>query len=80
MSIRETDHIRRRRRKLALWTHFASARGHSAAETLGEMEAKAKQMIDEAVQYAEQAPYPDADEAAGPVYAENVPEREISRA
>ncbi len=54
--------------------------GLLTAETLGEMEAKAKQIIDEAVQYAEQAPYPDADEAAGPVYAENVPEGEISRA
>jgi 2-oxoisovalerate dehydrogenase E1 component alpha subunit len=54
--------------------------GLLTAETLGEMEAKAKQMIDEAVQYAEQAPYPDADEAAGPVYAEYVPEGEISRA
>ena len=40
--------------------------GVLTAETLDEMEAKAKQMIDEAVQYAEQAPYPDAEEAAGP--------------
>lgn len=37
-----------------------------------EMEARAKKMIDEAVVYAEQAPYPDGQEAAGPVYAEEV--------
>ncbi len=39
---------------------------------LEEMEARAKKMVDEAVQYAEQAPYPAAEEAAYPVYAEEV--------
>ncbi len=39
---------------------------------LEEMEAKAKEMVDEAVRYAEQAPYPDPEEAAYPVFAEEV--------
>lgn len=37
-----------------------------------ELEARARQMVDEAVQYAEQAPYPAVEEAAYPVYAEEV--------
>ena len=36
MSIRESDHIRPRRGKPALWT-IASPRRHFAAETLGEI-------------------------------------------
>jgi 2-oxoisovalerate dehydrogenase E1 component alpha subunit len=36
------------------------------------MEARAKEMIAEAVSYAEQAPYPDPEEAVYPVYAEDV--------
>lgn len=39
---------------------------------LEEMEARAKQMVDDAVQYAEAAPYPAAEEAAYPVYFEEV--------
>ena len=37
-----------------------------------ELETKAKTMIDEAVQYAEAAPYPAPEEGAYPVYAEEV--------
>jgi 2-oxoisovalerate dehydrogenase E1 component alpha subunit len=37
-----------------------------------EMEAKAKKMVDDAVRYAEQAPYPDPEDATYPVYAEEV--------
>lgn len=37
-----------------------------------EMEARAKAIVDEAVQYAEQAPYPDVEEGMYPVYAEEV--------
>ncbi len=47
---------------------------------IDEMEAKAKAMIDEAVAYAEQAPYPDPEEACYPVYAEDIPEKEASHA
>jgi TPP-dependent pyruvate/acetoin dehydrogenase alpha subunit len=36
------------------------------------MEAKAKVMIEDAVAYAEQAPYPEPDEARHPVYAEEI--------
>jgi 2-oxoisovalerate dehydrogenase E1 component alpha subunit len=39
---------------------------------LDEMETRAKKIVDEAVQYAEQAAYPAAEEAAYPVYAEEV--------
>lgn len=39
---------------------------------LDEFEARAKQIVDEAVQYAEQAPYPSVEEGAYPVYAEEV--------
>jgi 2-oxoisovalerate dehydrogenase E1 component alpha subunit len=42
------------------------------AKDLEEMEARAKKMIDEAVQYADQAPYPDVEEATYPVYAEDI--------
>ncbi len=37
-----------------------------------ELEAQARQIVDEAVQYAEQASYPAVEEAAYPVYAEEV--------
>ena len=39
---------------------------------IDEMEARAKTLVDEAVQAAEQAPYPQAEEAAYPVYVEEV--------
>lgn len=39
---------------------------------LEEMEARAKKIVDEAVEYAEQAAYPSPEEAAYPVYAEEV--------
>ncbi|NPV84918.1 MAG: thiamine pyrophosphate-dependent dehydrogenase E1 component subunit alpha [Anaerolineae bacterium] len=39
---------------------------------IAEFEQRAKEMVDEAVRYAESAPYPDALEAAYPVYAEEV--------
>jgi 2-oxoisovalerate dehydrogenase E1 component alpha subunit len=42
------------------------------AKDLEEMEAKAKQIIDEAVKYAEEAPYPDVEEGSYPVYAEDI--------
>lgn len=41
-------------------------------KSLAEMETRAKDMIDEAVQYAEKAPYPDVIEGSYPVYAEEV--------
>ncbi len=39
---------------------------------VNEMEAKAKEMVEEAVQYAEKAPYPSPEEGYYPVYAEEV--------
>jgi 2-oxoisovalerate dehydrogenase E1 component alpha subunit len=49
-------------------------------ETLTEMEASAKASVDEAVQYAEAAPYPDPEEARGPVYVEEIREQEAANA
>lgn len=54
--------------------------GVLTAEILQEMEARAKRMVDEAVQYAEAAPYPEAEEARGPVYAEEIRQQEVSHA
>lgn len=48
------------------------AEGLLTTAMVDEMEAKARSMVDEAVQYAAQAPYPDALEAAYPVYVEEV--------
>jgi len=42
------------------------------AQEHDEMEARAKAIVDEAVQYAEQAPYPEIEEGMYPVYAEEV--------
>lgn len=41
-------------------------------KVIDEMEARAKEMVDEAVGYAEQAPYPSPEEGRSPVYAEEV--------
>ncbi len=49
-------------------------------QAVDEMEQRVKAMVDEAVQYAEQAPYPAGEEAAYPVYAEEIPEKEVSHA
>jgi 2-oxoisovalerate dehydrogenase E1 component alpha subunit len=40
---------------------------------LEELDKKAKEMVTEAVKYAEEAPYPSGEEAAYPVYVEEVP-------
>src|SRR5450759_3005413 len=41
-------------------------------KSLAELETRAKDIIDEAVQYAEKAPYPDVIEGSFPIYAEEV--------
>ena len=41
-------------------------------ERLEELDEEAKQTVQAAVEYAEEAPYPDAETASGPVYAEEV--------
>ena len=46
--------------------------GVLTAEIVAEMEAKAKGIIEEAVQYATAAPYPRAEDAAFPVYVEDI--------
>jgi 2-oxoisovalerate dehydrogenase E1 component alpha subunit len=54
--------------------------GVLTAQHLKDMERKAKEMIDEAVRVGEEAPYPDPEEALGPVYAEQVQEVEVHHA
>ncbi len=49
-------------------------------KVIDEMEARAKTLIDEAVRYADQAPYPEGEEGRHPVYVEEIPEREASHA
>ena len=46
--------------------------GLLSPQKLDEMEARAKDEVEAAVKYAEQAPDPDPEEGAGPVYAEEV--------
>lgn len=46
--------------------------GALTPKQVDEMEARAKEIIDEAVEYAEKAPYPAPEEAGYPVYAEEV--------
>jgi TPP-dependent pyruvate/acetoin dehydrogenase alpha subunit len=36
------------------------------------MDARAQEMVDEALHFAESAPYPAPEDAAGPVYAEDI--------
>ena len=47
-------------------------------QIVDEMEARAKESIDEAVKYSEAAPYPDPSEGSYPVYAEEIREGEVS--
>lgn len=55
------------------------AAGDLTSTDFSEMEARAKTIIDEAVHYAEAAPYPTPEEAYGPVYAEEIT-REVAHA
>lgn len=50
------------------------------ARHMEEMETRAKQMIDDAVKFGEEALYPDPEEALGPVYAEQIQEAEAPHA
>lgn len=50
------------------------------ARQMEEMETRAKQMIDDAVKFGEEALYPDPEEALGPVYAEQIQEVEAPHA
>lgn len=53
--------------------------GTITPKLVDEMETRAKEMIDDAVQYADQAPYPNAEDAVRPVYAEEAQTQEVSR-
>lgn len=46
--------------------------GTLTADLLNDMDTRAAEMVTEAVQYAEAAPYPDPEEALHPIYAEDI--------
>lgn len=54
--------------------------GVLSASEIVEMEDRAREMVNEAVRYAEQAPYPAVEEGAYPVYAEEIRQKEASHA
>lgn len=56
------------------------AEGILTPAVLEEMESRARSLVDQAVQEAEAAPYPDPEEGRIPVYAEQIPQREGSHA
>ncbi len=77
-SYRSREEVEENKRKDGLIRARATLEreGVLTPKNLEEMEAKAKEMVDEAVRYAEEAPYPDPEEARYPVYAEEIPTRE----
>lgn len=54
--------------------------GVLTASEIAEMEDRALEMVNDAVRYAEQAPYPSVEEGAYPVYAEQIRQKEASHA
>ncbi|NLG96169.1 MAG: thiamine pyrophosphate-dependent dehydrogenase E1 component subunit alpha [Chloroflexi bacterium] len=54
--------------------------GVLSASEIAEMEDRALEMVNDAVRYAEQAPYPSVEEGAYPVYAEQIRQKEASHA
>ncbi len=71
---RSRDEVEEHKKKdpLLIGRQILEKEGLLDAKRLEEMEANAKAMVDDAVQYAENAPYPDVEEAFYPVYAEEV--------
>ncbi len=71
---RSREEVEENKRRDPLLTNRTKleAEGLLSAAQVEEMEARAKAMVDDAVQYAVQAPYPAVEEAAYPVYAEEV--------
>ena len=69
---REEVEENKKRDPLLLARTLLEKEGLLTAAQIDEMEAKAKTMVDEAVKAAETAPYPAPEDAAYPVYAEEV--------
>jgi 2-oxoisovalerate dehydrogenase E1 component alpha subunit len=55
---------------------WMESKGFLTPEAIDEMEARAKEMVEDAVKYSEAAPYPDPEEGLYPVYAEDIREKE----
>jgi len=69
---REEVEEHKKRDPITVMRNALESAGLLPADKVEEMEAKAKEMVEEAVQYAENAPYPSVEEGAYPVYAEEV--------
>ncbi len=69
---REEVEEHKKRDPLLLARQTLESRGVITPKIVDEMEAQAKAMVDEAVKYAEKAPYPAVEEGAHPVYAEEI--------
>jgi 2-oxoisovalerate dehydrogenase E1 component alpha subunit len=71
---RSREEVEENKRSDPILTNRArlEAEGLLTAAQVDEMEARAKAIVDDAVQYATQAPYPTVEEGAYPVYAEEV--------
>ncbi len=76
---REEVEEHKHRDPLLLTRNQFERQGVLTPKVVDEMEARAKGLIDEAVQYAEAAPYPDVEEGTYPVYAEDIREKEVNR-
>jgi 2-oxoisovalerate dehydrogenase E1 component alpha subunit len=81
-SYRTREEVEENKRKD--WMHVSrnilEREGVLTPKSIDEMEVSIKAMIDEAVQYAEAAPYPDVEEALYPVYVENIRKPEVEDA
>lgn len=71
---REEVEEHKKKDPLVLAANSLLSKGVISEKDIQSMEAKAKEMVDDAVAYAENAPYPAPEEAATPVYAEGVEE------
>ncbi len=69
---REDVEAMKARDPLGSFREFLRSQSVLSAEVVAEMEAQAKQQVEQAVAFAEAAPYPEVSEAAHPVYVEDV--------
>jgi 2-oxoisovalerate dehydrogenase E1 component alpha subunit len=68
--LREEVEEYKKRDPILLAKNFLLKEGVLTEDSLAKMEERAKQEVNDAVRFAESAPYPDPDEALEPVYAE----------
>jgi len=69
---REEVEANRQRDPLLLAQIYLEAKGLLSPKAYQKMDARARQMVEDALHFAEAAPFPDPSEAAFPVYAEDI--------